>query len=135
MILYLNTQDPKTAEISLIGPGKTVRKNLESQFDLSERFLKALKQALNSSRVDLADLAAIAVVVGPGLFSRLRTAVVAANTLAFALGIKVIPLTGREPLNYKSLLKRPKYAQVLPRYGKAPNITGPRLTPLEISRL
>lgn len=123
MILYLNTQDAKTATIGLFGPRATISKTWNAQFDLSETFLSTIKAVIKKGNIKLSDLTAIAVVIGPGLFSRLRTAVVVANALAFVLQIKIIPLSGKESINYQTFRKRPRYTQVLPKYGKAPNIT------------
>jgi len=73
---------------------------------LSENLLPQLKRFLKTHQVKLRDLKKIVVNPGPGGFSSTRTGVVAANALAYALGI-------------------PKQ-NVLPRYDKAPNITKPK---------
>ena len=80
--------------------------------------LAAVMQMLKSKKKTLTDLTGVAVVPGPGPFSRVRAGVVVANTLAFSLGIGL----------YRIQKKRIARARVplLPRYGAPPHITKPK---------
>ncbi|MBI3952694.1 MAG: hypothetical protein HY336_01930 [Candidatus Doudnabacteria bacterium] len=124
MILYLETSENEQVRLALIGPRKRVEISQHAIFDLSEKFPILIQKLLDKGKIKFSNLTAIAVVAGPGLFSRLRTAVVTANALAYALDLKIIPLSSPfDKLDYYKLLKKPKFQQIEPRYGKAPNIT------------
>ena len=132
MILYLNTTKNNQVTVAVIGKNKSsttlvldklAKVAAESKYDLAEKLPGLIAKAVVRAGVKFANLEAIAVVRGPGLFSRLRTAIVAANALAFALGIKVIPLSVNDKLGYAALINKKRLSQVLPLYGKLPNIT------------
>ncbi|MBI4363442.1 MAG: hypothetical protein HY545_01180 [Candidatus Doudnabacteria bacterium] len=123
MILYLDTVEHNRVMVAVIGKNRVVRVTKQSDYDLSKNFLSLIQDALKKAKIKIVDLEAIAVVTGPGLFSRLRTSIVVANALAYALGLKVIPLSVKDKLNYALLVSRKRLAQVIPKYGKPPNIT------------
>ena len=74
--------------------------------------LRAVDDTLRSTGFLQSDVRSIAVVPGPGTFSRVRLGVVTANALAWALGLPLI-VHG----------KRVRIAK--PAYGKPPSITMP----------
>src|SRR5260364_13044 len=58
----------------------------------SERLLPMVREVFDEARRDLSDCAAIAFGAGPGAFTGIRTAAGAAQGLAFALQIPMIPV-------------------------------------------
>jgi tRNA threonylcarbamoyladenosine biosynthesis protein TsaB len=64
----------------------------------AEALAPAVAHVLEQAGVDLSDLSAIAVDVGPGLFTGLRVGVATAKGLAQGLGIGVVGLTSLEVL-------------------------------------
>ena len=64
----------------------------------AEALAPAVEHVLDQAEVELSDLAAIAVDLGPGLFTGLRVGVATAKGLAQGLGIGVVGLTSLEVL-------------------------------------
>lgn len=79
--------------------------------DLSMKLLPAIEEAFSSLNLEIESLEKIFVVTGPGSFTGVRIGVTAAKTLAWALGIGVIPISEIELLSSTATDK--KYRAVL----------------------
>ncbi len=125
MILFLDTSDYNQATIALIG--REVIKHEFQTVTLSEKLPPEIKKFLKKQGSNLRQLKKIAVVVGPGGFSRIRTAVAVANALAYGLKIPVVPITkDKLPSDLLELHKFPSQKMVQPVYDREPNITAPK---------
>jgi tRNA threonylcarbamoyl adenosine modification protein YeaZ len=121
MILFIDASQPE-AHLALIGK-KTSSVRFVSQ-KISENLLTNIQKLLKKNKLNYKNLEKIAVVTGPGPFSRMRTAVVTANALAFSLNIPVIGIEADKiPQNLSELTKLSGSKQVMPFYHKPPNIT------------
>jgi N6-L-threonylcarbamoyladenine synthase len=63
-----------------------------------------VKQVLEEGRIDLQDISAIAVTVGPGLMPALSVGVTTAQTLAYAMNVPIVPVHHLEGHIYAALL-------------------------------
>lgn len=70
----------------------------KSNNNLSIRLLPAIEEAFKSSNLEIYQVNKIFVVNGPGSFTGVRIGVTAAKTLAWALGIDIIPISEIELL-------------------------------------
>jgi len=120
MILYIDTTDNDVAELFLIS-GKYKTSQRFENLPPAEIFISEIKRFLKNHKSKLSDIQKIAVKIGPGFFSRVRTGVVAANSLAYALGIKIVPVVGK--IDFKKIMKTSGQGMVAPLYGGKPNIT------------
>lgn len=64
----------------------------------AEQLTPAVAQVCDLAGVRLTDVGAVAVGVGPGLFTGLRVGVATAQALAFALGVEVAPVSSLDAL-------------------------------------
>ena len=126
MILFLDTSDPEQTSVYLLGKDKLKAHAWPSRRTQQENLHSQIAKFLKKSKTDLKKVEKLAVVTGPGQFSRVRTGVVTANTLAYALKVPVIGVrklgTG---VNFSALLKQKGQKQVEVYYDRAPNITKP----------
>src|SRR5260363_215758 len=83
----------------------------------SERLLPMVREVFDEARRDLSDCAAIAFGAGPGAFTGIRTAAGAAQGLAFALQIPMIPV-----IRYWRA-RRPRTCIVQPQRACSPRLT------------
>jgi tRNA A37 threonylcarbamoyladenosine modification protein TsaB len=118
MILYIDTCS-EMAEVAVWNDKKIAQ--TYSKLPDAENFALEIKNFLKKNKIKPANLSNIAVRVGPGYFSRLRTGVVAANALAYGLKLKVVAVGPETKLS--EIAKMPGQAQVLPVYGQNPHIT------------
>jgi tRNA threonylcarbamoyl adenosine modification protein YeaZ len=127
MMLFLDTSDPEQTSLFLLGDNAARAHVFKSKKDQSEKLTDQIHRFLNKYKVKLSKLEKIGVVTGPGFFSRIRTGVVTANTLAYALNIPVVPVkklgTG---INFSAVLKQKGQKSVQVFYDRAPNITKPK---------
>jgi tRNA A37 threonylcarbamoyladenosine modification protein TsaB len=124
MFLFINTTDPEKAELHLIDLAGH-RKIVWSDKKLSQSIFLRLKQLLKNRPV--AGLKKIAVTIGPGSFSRIRTGVAIANALACALEIPVVGIKqGRLPKKLSRIFTSRGAKMVLPVYSKQANISKPK---------
>ncbi len=123
MILFINTSDYKLVTLALVSKTKVLKKTWVSDAKISETLLDDIKNFLSKQRVTLQTLEKVAVLVGPGHFSRVRTGVVIANTLAFSLKIPVIGIKKEEFSDLKKIVEKKGQKSVKPLYDRAPNIT------------
>ena len=106
-------------------------KNIKAVYQQAEKLLINIKKIFVGAGLELHDLKGIMVVIGPGSFTSLRIGVATANTLAWSLNIPILGLENKQGLddkklidkNFKKILNKTKFTQVLPKYGKDPNIT------------
>jgi len=126
MILLIDTTDDDYTSAALFD-GKRVKKaRWKSSRNQEEIFFSNLRKFISKSRIFPEDLTRIAVVEGPGLFSRVRMGVVVANAMAFSLGIKVIGIKKDSPVTFKALNNAAAKGIAAPFYDKEPNITKPK---------
>jgi tRNA threonylcarbamoyladenosine biosynthesis protein TsaB len=127
MILLFDTSDPEQTSFYLLQKDSLKAHVWLSHKKQAEIFHSEISKFLKKCKVGLQSLKKIAVVVGPGHFSRIRTGVVTANTLAYALKIPVIGIkklgTG---INFSALMKMKGQKSVDVYYDRQPNITKPR---------
>jgi len=132
MILIINTADIQQISIGLVkGEKFLATKQLSAKYRQAEKLLPMIDCLLAERRSDLSKLKAIAVVVGPGPFTALRVGIVTANSLAYALGIPLIPVKMASWQDEKKLMadinskiKKIKLFKIVkPYYGQEPNIT------------
>lgn len=147
MYLYINTSQSEKIVLALMNKkGEILKlKSIQAKYKQSERLLKEIDKILNVSVgtpqravLGLENLKGVLVVVGPGGFTALRIGVATANTLAWSLDIPILGMENKNNLddkklidkNFKKILKLKKFnsanvagRQVLPKYGKQPNIT------------
>lgn len=125
MILFLDTSDPKTTRLGLLG--KKIREHyFESEKKQSEILLPEIVKFLKKDKIALRQISKLAVVTGPGHFSRIRTGVATVNALAFALNLPVVSIRKNASTNLHQLAKLKTVRFAVPFYGKAPNITKPK---------
>ena len=92
-----------TLSVALSLPsGRILKKNYPDLKKHAELLLPAIQELLKDADLSLDKLDAIAVVVGPGSFTGLRVGIVAAQALAYSLGIKVVPITSLEAMAYSA---------------------------------
>jgi len=128
MILYINTALSDLIVLALADKkGKILKlKKIKAPYQQSEKLLTEIEKL-----TDVKKISGIIVVLGPGGFTSLRIGVASANALAFSLQI---PIVGVEYSNSQSdewiitsgakkLAKIKQFKQVMPKYGREPNIT------------
>jgi tRNA threonylcarbamoyl adenosine modification protein YeaZ len=131
MFLYLNTSTHEKIILGLLDQkGKILKlKKISAPYQQSEKLLTEIKRLLPNYQIT--KLSGIIVVVGPGGFTSLRIGVATANTLAFAWQIPILGLYNPKNLsdqelldkNFKKVLNKDRFQQVLPHYGAEPHIT------------
>lgn len=121
-ILFIDSSDYELARIALVGQ-QVIWHKFQTR-DLSEKLLPEIKSFFKKQKAGFDQITKIAVVTGPGGFSRIRSAVAVANALAFALKVPIAGINKTEvPKDMKNLKVLPMKKMVEPRYGKQPNIT------------
>lgn len=125
MFLFIDpTQIDKTT-IILIDNGKIYKRSWQSKLKQSETLLVEIKKFLKLKNRSWRDVSKIAVVTGPGPFSRIRTGVAMANALAFALDISIVSIKQADKDLFK-ILKQKGQKMVEPTYDKSAHITYPK---------
>jgi len=132
MILYIDTSKGDSFTVALVkATDSFISQEIKSDFRQAELLLPTVDQLLNTNGQELSSLQGIIVVSGPGSFTALRTGVILANTLAYALKLPVIGIRNDSSDNLNKLiaqgLEQLTKAQpgtiVVPEYGQEPNIT------------
>lgn len=127
MILLLDTTRAQTVWFALIDKGELFSETTwATNRDLSERLLPELQKFLKRRKLSLDKLEKIAVVVGPGQFSSVRTGVAMANALAFGLNLPVVGLRGERKTEFSDIARDKGLPMVLPYYDREPNISKPK---------
>ncbi|MBI2484261.1 tRNA (adenosine(37)-N6)-threonylcarbamoyltransferase complex dimerization subunit type 1 TsaB [Candidatus Uhrbacteria bacterium] len=96
--------------------------------------LREIDRVFKKAQSNPKRLTGIAVVVGPGQFSSLRTGIAIANAFGYALRIPVVGIAKEDAGTRsefiaagRSKLRRKKtFFPIMPEYGKEPNITSPK---------
>lgn len=137
MLLFLDTSNPESTKIALVSKDRVVDfvaegfslpqyGGLKTSTTLSSP-LVLVQKILKKHRLKFSDFKKVAVVVGPGPFTRVRTGVVIANALAYGLGIRIVPVkSSRLPKDLAKLLAAKGLDVVKPVYDKRPNISKPK---------
>jgi tRNA threonylcarbamoyladenosine biosynthesis protein TsaB len=127
MMLFLDTSNPEQSVIYLLDKTAIRTHAWESRYSQSESLHAEIGKFLKKSKVDLRALKKVGTVIGPGPFSRVRTGVVTANALGYALKIPVVGVKKLgENLNFKSIMDEKGKGSVLVYYDRQPNITIPK---------
>lgn len=127
-ILIIDTSDKETG-IGLAGDSIHKTKIWISNKNQSEELLVNIDKLLKENKVKPEQLKWISVNLGPGSFTGLRVGISVANAFGYGLDIPVIGenyLEGTANERIKQLMKKTtskKFKQVLPTYGKPPDIT------------
>lgn len=132
MFLFINTAEQEKITACLLGSNGKVfkQKTVQNLKAKSNQLLILIDKLFLTNKIVAKKIKGIIIVTGPGAFSRLRTGVVTANTLAFALKIPIAGVNLQEADNLEKIiiLGMKKIAKggdkiVEPFYGKEPNIT------------
>ena len=98
----------------------------------SEILLEKINEILGKKKVKLDNLGVIIVNKGPGSFTALRAGIATANSLAWALAIPALGLSGDTELLFKNGVKKSAKTKpgqlVIPEYGSEPKISKPRVS-------
>lgn len=89
MILFINTKDQRTVNISLKKGGEVIAEKSEENEFGSQILLPLIMKILEENDLKLEDLTGIEVEEGPGSFTGLRVGASVAQALGFALNIPV----------------------------------------------
>jgi len=119
MILYINTikNESTKIEIRLEKEKQVVAcSELGARYMQAEKLLPAIEKLLKKNKSKLSDVKKIMVENKGGSFTAARIGVVTANTLAYALGVKVEGMDNNKK-------KKGKICIILPSYRGKPNIT------------
>ncbi len=122
MLLFIDAANSENIRLALVSSAFISEHHFNNS-NLSEKLLIEIKKFLKKEKIDFSDLHKIAVISGPGPFSKIRTAVAISNALAFGLKISVVSIKAGQPLVWDEVLAKKGRAQVLPFYDKAPSIT------------
>ena len=123
MMLFIDTSDYDEVKLGVINKSEIFIHKFQSR-SLSEILLHQIKSFLKKQKTSLVEIKKIVVVIGPGGFSRIRSAVAVANALAFALKVPIAGINKAEvPTDLSRIASLSTKKMVEPRYGKQPNIT------------
>jgi tRNA threonylcarbamoyladenosine biosynthesis protein TsaB len=98
LILAIDTATDKGSLALVRGDQVLLEYSLESHKSYLTRLMPGVAAILNDTGTDMADLAAVAVSVGPGNFTGLRIGLATAKTLAWSLGHPLVPVPTMEVL-------------------------------------
>jgi tRNA A37 threonylcarbamoyladenosine modification protein TsaB len=129
MLLFLDTSGADQTALYLVD-AKSIRAHAWPSGRTQQETLHGeLAKFMKKCRVPLAKVSKVGAVVGPGSFSRVRTGVVTANTLAYALGIPAVGYRKSGPvedIDFRVLMKDKGGKSLDVYYDRAPNITKPK---------
>lgn len=97
-ILHIETAT-STCSVAISYNGKLISTNTTSESNMhTKRINLMIEELMSQNSMDLKDLAAISVSIGPGSYTGLRVGLSAAKGLAFALDIPIIGISTLEAL-------------------------------------
>jgi tRNA threonylcarbamoyladenosine biosynthesis protein TsaB len=133
MYIFVNTSNHKHIFIALISKKGDVLifKKIKAEYQQSEKLLDNIDKILLNSKKKLQDLTGVICIIGPGGFTSLRIGITTANTIAWTLNIPIVGIENKEDEDDLTLIQKSvkliktkkQFKQVLPRYGKEPNIS------------
>lgn len=121
MILYIDSSDEQKTVLGL-GQKHPIIYDFFGK-KLSEILLHEIKKFLKKNQTELPKITKIAIVAGPGHFSRMRTSVAIANALAYALKIPIISIKKSNSIDWARIAKAKGKGMAEPIYNIAPRIT------------
>jgi len=101
LILAVDTTTPCGSVALLEGSKLLVEMNSESSLTHSERLLPSVDFVLKSARLNIVDVDAFAVAVGPGSFTGIRIGLSLIKSFAFSLGKSIAPVSTLKALALK----------------------------------
>lgn len=133
MYIFVNTSNHKHIFLALISKKGDIliSKKIKSEYQQSEKLLSNIEKILLDSKKKLQDLKGVICITGPGGFTSLRIGITTANTIAWTLNIPIVGLESKNDQDnldlinneFKGIIKLKKFKQILPKYGRGPNIT------------
>lgn len=99
-VLFIDTSDIDTAKIAIEIGGLKYEKTSESRVMKSQMVLPLIEDIMREHNLNLTDITAIEMKMGPGSYTGLRVGATVANALAYLLDI---------PVNGKKTLAIPTY--------------------------
>jgi tRNA threonylcarbamoyladenosine biosynthesis protein TsaB len=96
IVLAIETATPEVGVALANEHGPLAEERLEPGRGHTEALHPAIARLLSGCGIAMSDLSAVAVDIGPGLFTGLRVGLATAQGLALALGIDVVPCTSTE---------------------------------------
>ena len=133
MYLYINTSSSEKIVLALLDKkGEILKlKKISAVYKHSEKLLSEINRIFVGIGLDLSDLKGIIIVIGPGSFTALRIGIATANTMAWSLDIPILGIENKNnsddkillDKNFKKILNKKVFKQILPKYGREPNIT------------
>lgn len=131
-ILIIDTSDKETG-IGLVGENLNSIQIWISEKNQSQELLPNIDKLLRENKIKPEELKWISINLGPGSFTGLRVGISVANAFGYALNIPVIGVDHLEGSAQKRVIQlsklkttNTKFGQVLPTYGKLPDITKPK---------
>lgn len=108
MILHIETAT-KICSVALSSNGKIIGsiEKSENDFIHGEALTLLIIDLLENSKVNIKELKAVSVAIGPGSYTGLRIGLATAKGLCFGLGIPLIPISSLESLERIALEKHP----------------------------
>jgi tRNA threonylcarbamoyladenosine biosynthesis protein TsaB len=128
VILGLRT-DSNLTQMALVGNDEKAHSvEWESGRELADQLLTKITELLNQHGYAWSDLKGLIVFTGPGSFTGLRIGATVANTIAFTKNIPIVGTNGDDWFNQgqQRLKANQNDVQVIPEYGREPNITKPK---------
>lgn len=123
MILFFNNIERDETKICLFDKSGNLVGEWSKINSTTSEILRFLTKKITKENISK-----MIVVRGPGMFSRVRSAVAIANALAFSLHIRLIGIKKQEKAyNFRRVVKHEGHKMIEPFYGKKAHITKPKL--------
>ncbi|HEX5429937.1 MAG TPA: hypothetical protein VFX17_02540 [Patescibacteria group bacterium] len=122
MLLYLDTTNQDKPEIAAaISADKIFRQQISNA--RAEDLPNVIAAFLRKHKLKFSDVEKLAVRTGGSFFSAIRQGVVAANALAFALKVPIVPTSN---FNFQKIMAQKGQGMLKPIYSSGPHITKPK---------
>lgn len=129
MILCLKTDAPQAQLVLLDASGKPLADEAwQADRRLADELLGHLQDFLKQHGTSFTELTGLIVYKGPGSFTGLRIGITTMNTIAYALSIPIVGVTGEQWMKVggERLQAGDSDKIVLPHYGAEARITPPK---------